>query len=273
PADRVPGRSGRSEFGHQPVSDPQDLHDQGAAEGRAEFRALQGAAGNHRRWRWRWSAAPWRHGQITFIPAAELATARIGCPDPGRCPSRVAWGGLDFGEDACDHPAPSHCVGEPSAPMTATFLADSRLVDEVAPSPNHGERRLTGRPDMLLLHYTGMPEADAARARLCEQASEVSAHDFVFADGRIVQLVPETRRAWHAGEACWAGDTDVNSRSIGIEIANPGHSWGYADFPEAQIAAVIALARDIVGRQPVPPHPAPGPPRVAPLRKPDPGQN
>jgi len=156
--------------------------------------------------------------------------------------------------------------------MTATFVADSRLVDEVAASPNHGERRPTGRPDMLLLHYTGMPEADAALARLCEQASEVSAHYFVFADGRIVQLVPETRRAWHAGEACWAGDTDVNSRSIGIEIANPGHSWGYADFPEAQIAAVIALARDIVGRQPIPPHRVLGHSDVAPLRKQDPGE-
>ena len=120
------------------------------------------------------------------------------------------------------------------------FVADSPVVDRVVASPNHGERR-GGAPDMLLLHYTGMQSAEAALDKLCAAGSEVSAHYFVFEDGRIVQCVPEARRAWHAGEAIWAGKTDINSCSIGIEIANPGHDWGYDDFPEAQIAAVIAL--------------------------------
>jgi N-acetylmuramoyl-L-alanine amidase len=154
----------------------------------------------------------------------------------------------------------------------AKFVADSRLVDEVVPSPNHGERRNGGRPDMIVLHYTGMPDAMVALRRLCEPGSDVSAHYFVFEDGRLVQCVPEGRRAWHAGEAYWAGETDINSRSIGIEIANPGHGWGYGDFPDPQIAAVIALCRDVIGRHRVPSHRVLAHSDVAPLRKQDPGE-
>src|SRR5881409_2126428 len=111
-----------------------------------------------------------------------------------------------------------------------TFVPDSRLVARVNASPNHGDRR-GAHPDLLLLHYTGMPDAEAALARLCAPESRVSAHYLVFEDGGIVQCVPEARRAWHAGESSWAGHTDINSHSIGIEIANPGHDFGYPDFP------------------------------------------
>ena len=151
-------------------------------------------------------------------------------------------------------------------------MPDSSLADEVAPSPNHGERRGVARPDMLLLHYTGMPDAEGALQRLCQQGSEVSAHYVVFEDGRIVQCVPEARRAWHAGQAEWGGVTDINSCAIGIEITNPGHQWGYADFPAPQIAAVIALCRDILARQPIPPGRVLGHSDVAPARKQDPGE-
>ena len=132
------------------------------------------------------------------------------------------------------------------------FAPDSATVTRVVPSPNHGERRIA-RPDMLLLHYTGMPDAQAALERLCAPDSEVSAHYVVFEDGTIVQCVPEARRAWHAGASSWGGATDINSHSIGIEIANPGHDYGYPDFPDAQIAAVIALCRDIVARHHIAP--------------------
>ncbi|MFL5045856.1 MAG: N-acetylmuramoyl-L-alanine amidase [Xanthobacteraceae bacterium] len=150
------------------------------------------------------------------------------------------------------------------------FMSDSRLVSTVVPSPNHGERRAA--IDILLLHYTGMPDADGALQRLCDPASEVSTHYFVFDDGRLVQCVPEARRAWHAGEASWGGAADINSRSIGIEIANPGHGWRYDDFPDAQIAAVIALGRDILARRPIPPWRVLAHSDVAPMRKQDPGE-
>jgi N-acetylmuramoyl-L-alanine amidase len=179
------------------------------------------------------------------------------------------------------------------------FAADTALVDAVRPSPNHGERRgrwATRGPDLLLLHYTGMPAgrgmgmAERAIRWLTDPRSEVSAHYVVDADGRITQLVPEARRAWHAGLSCWAGESDVNSASIGIEIAHPGHWWdlaampdrdpaaapevhpGYGDFPEAQIAAVIALCRDIVGRHGIRPERVLAHSDVAPGRKRDPGE-
>jgi N-acetylmuramoyl-L-alanine amidase len=151
------------------------------------------------------------------------------------------------------------------------FASDSPLTARVVPSPNHGERR-GGAADMLLLHYTGMESAEAALARLCAADSAVSTHYFVFEDGRIVQSVPEARRAWHAGESSWHGETDINSRSIGIEIANRGHEWGYDDFPAAQVAAVVSLARDIVERNAIPAHRVLGHSDVAPTRKWDPGE-
>ena len=156
--------------------------------------------------------------------------------------------------------------------MPPSFPPDSALVAAVAPSPNHGERRGGGAPDMIVLHYTGMESAAAALARLCEPAAEVSAHYFVHEDGRIIQLVAEARRAWHAGESVWAGDADVNSRSIGIEIVNPGHEFGYPDFPDKQIEAVIALCRDIIARHSIRADRVLAHSDVAPLRKQDPGE-
>src|ERR1700761_6215508 len=100
----------------------------------------------------------------------------------------------------------------------SVFLPDSCVVAEVVASPNHGERKDDRQPDMILLHYTGMPDAQAALDRLISRVSQVSAHYLVFEDGRIVQMVQESRRAWHAGVSVWAGETDINSSSIGIEI-------------------------------------------------------
>jgi N-acetylmuramoyl-L-alanine amidase len=146
------------------------------------------------------------------------------------------------------------------------------VVAEVMPSPNHGERTDGRRPDMILLHYTGMPVATAALERLRSPASQVSSHYFVFEDGRVIQLVQESRRAWHAGVAVWAGETDINSCSIGIEIANPGHEFGYPDFPKRQIAAVTALSRGILTRNTIPPARVLAHSDVAPARKQDPGE-
>ena len=105
---------------------------------------------------------------------------------------------------------------------------------------------------MLVLHYTGMATAEAALARLCDPAAKVSAHYTVDEDGTVYAHVPEARRAWHAGVSFWAGDTDINARSIGIELVNPGHEFGYRTFPEAQIAALITLCHGILARHPIP---------------------
>jgi N-acetylmuramoyl-L-alanine amidase len=143
----------------------------------------------------------------------------------------------------------------------------------VAPSPNHGERADNCSPDMIILHYTGMPSADGALSWLCNPESEVSSHYFVHEDGRVVQLVPEGRRAWHAGKSFWAGATDINSRSIGIEIANPGHTGGLPAFPDEQIKAVIELCRDCGERWSIAPERVLAHSDVAPVRKVDPGEN
>jgi N-acetylmuramoyl-L-alanine amidase len=152
------------------------------------------------------------------------------------------------------------------------FQSDSCVVADVMPSPNFGERKDGRRPDMVVLHYTGMPDATAALEHLRKTASQVSSHYFVFEDGRVIQLVPESKRAWHAGVSSWAGDTDINSCSIGIEIANPGHDFIYRDFPKRQIAAVTALCRGILTRYAVPPSRVLGHSDVAPSRKQDPGE-
>jgi N-acetylmuramoyl-L-alanine amidase len=145
-------------------------------------------------------------------------------------------------------------------------------VAEVRPSPNHGERKLGVKPDMLVLHYTGMASIDAAITKLCTAGTDVSAHYVVMDNGHIIQCVPEERRAWHAGIASWDGETDINSCSIGIEIANPGHSHGYPDFPKRQVAAVIMLCRSIFTRYRIPPWRVLGHSDVAPTRKQDPGE-
>ena len=135
-----------------------------------------------------------------------------------------------------------------------TFTPDSSIASDVIPSANYGDRNKGRQPDMILLHYTGMPDVEGAIAQLCTAGTEVSAHYIVLEDGRIVQCVPESKRAWHAGVSSWAGEEDINSCSIGIEIINRGHDWGYPDFPLRQIAAVIALCRGIMLRRKVPSH-------------------
>ena len=139
------------------------------------------------------------------------------------------------------------------------------------PSPNQDSRGDTAI-DMLVLHYTGMPTAEAALARLTNPAAKVSAHYTIDEDGTIYAHVPEERRAWHAGVSFWAGVTNVNACSIGIELVNPGHEYGYRAFPEAQIASLIPLCRAITRRHAIPPARVLGHSDVAPARKDDPGE-
>jgi len=139
------------------------------------------------------------------------------------------------------------------------------------PSPNHDDRA-GAAIDMLVLHYTGMKTAKAALERLCDASAKVSAHYTIDEDGTVYSLVPEARRAWHAGMSFWAGATDVNLRSIGIELVNPGHEFGYREFPDAQIEALIALCHGILMRHPIPSPRVLGHSDVAPARKEDPGE-
>ena len=150
-----------------------------------------------------------------------------------------------------------------------TLIPDFKLA-HAKPSPNHDAR--TAPIDMLLLHYTGMQSGAAACERLREADAKVSAHYLAYEDGVIDQLVPEARRAWHAGVSSWKGETDINSRSIGIEIVNPGHEFGYRDFPQAQIEAVIALCRDVLRRHNIRSDRVLAHSDVAPGRKLDPGE-
>lgn len=149
---------------------------------------------------------------------------------------------------------------------------DSPLVAELYASPNIDERRGVDGPDMLILHYTGMEDGEAARRWLCMEQSKVSSHYLVHEDGRIVQMVAERDRAWHAGAGSWRGREDVNSRSIGIEIVNPGHDNGYHAFPAVQIAAVIELCRECVARWEIPAENVLAHSDIAPARKQDPGE-
>jgi N-acetylmuramoyl-L-alanine amidase len=139
-----------------------------------------------------------------------------------------------------------------------------------APSPNFDQRR--GPPDMVVLHYTGMRTGAEALERLCDVEAKVSAHYMIEEDGRIYQLVPEERRAWHAGVSFWKGEQDVNAVSIGIELVNPGHDFGYPDFPEMQVEALIGLLDAIRGRWTIPNARILGHSDVAPERKVDPGE-
>lgn len=139
-----------------------------------------------------------------------------------------------------------------------------------APSPNYDLRRAP--PDMLVLHYTGMRTGEEALARLCDPDAKVSAHYLVEEDGRIFRLVPEERRAWHAGVSFWQGERDCNAASVGIEIVNPGHEFGYRPFPDAQIGTVVALVEDVRSRWTIPNDRILAHSDIAPARKQDPGE-
>jgi N-acetylmuramoyl-L-alanine amidase len=136
-----------------------------------------------------------------------------------------------------------------------------------APSPNHGDRRGCV-PDLILIHHTAMPTAEAAVERLRDPAAEVSAHYVIAEDGRVWRLVPEDRRAWHAGAGAWGDLMDVNTRSIGIELAN----FDAAPYAEAQWRALVALLDDIRARRAIPPERVIGHQCMAPRRKSDPGR-
>lgn len=139
-------------------------------------------------------------------------------------------------------------------------------------SPNFGERRGDATVDMLVFHYTGMTTAAAALERMCDPKAEVSAHYMVDENGAIVRLVDENKRAWHAGLSCWRGATDINSRSIGIELVNPGHDGGYRNFPDPQMETLTILVHDILRRHPIEPRNVVGHSDIAPGRKKDPGE-
>jgi N-acetylmuramoyl-L-alanine amidase len=140
------------------------------------------------------------------------------------------------------------------------------------PSPNHDARPREGAIDMLILHYTGMKSASEALARLCDPSAKVSAHYTIGEDGAVYAHVPESRRAWHAGQSYWAGVSDINACSIGIELVNPGHEFGYRAFPDTQIAALTTLCHSILMRHPIPSWRVLGHSDVAPARKEDPGE-
>ena len=143
------------------------------------------------------------------------------------------------------------------------------------PSPNHTSRGEAPhiRPiNMLVLHYTGMQSAEVAIERLCDPAARVSAHYLVEEDGTLWRLVPEARRAFHAGVSCWQGEQDLNWVSIGIEIVNPGHEWSYRPFPEPQMAVVESLCRELITRYRIPATRIVGHSDIAPDRKSDPGE-
>lgn len=145
----------------------------------------------------------------------------------------------------------------------------SLVVDRIE-SPNHNARKR--EISLLVLHYTGMDTAEAAIDRLCDPQAGVSAHYVVCEDGRTLQLVDEDKRAWHAGLGVWAGETDINSASIGVEIVNGGHCWGLPEFPRAQIDAVISLCEAIQARWKIPASGVIGHSDMAPERKLDPGE-
>ena len=139
-----------------------------------------------------------------------------------------------------------------------------------APSPNFDERDY--KIDTLILHYTGMLTGEEALVRLRDASAKVSAHYCVEENGDVYRLVDEANRAWHAGVASWQGEDNINARSIGIEIVNPGHAFGYPDFPDVQIEAVLALTKDICARHKISPLRVLGHSDVAPRRKEDPGE-
>lgn len=153
----------------------------------------------------------------------------------------------------------------------SAFRQDHKAA-RVRPSPNFGERKDGKQINTIILHYTGMITGEAAEDWLCNPKSEVSSHYLVHEDGRIVQMVRERDRAWHAGKSFWKGETDMNSVSVGIEIVNPGHVLGYSEFPSRQINAVIRLCRGIILRHGILPDRVLAHSDIAPGRKVDPGE-
>jgi N-acetylmuramoyl-L-alanine amidase len=147
---------------------------------------------------------------------------------------------------------------------------DDELVHREAPSPNCDDRALP--VSMVVLHYTGMRSGEEALERLTDAKAKVSAHYLIDEDGTVTRLVPEQKRAWHAGKSYWRGITDVNSASVGIELVNPGHEWGYRPFPDAQMEALIPLLAAIMQRHGIAPANVVGHSDVAPARKEDPGE-
>jgi N-acetylmuramoyl-L-alanine amidase len=144
------------------------------------------------------------------------------------------------------------------------------LIHREVASPNWNER---ARPiSMVVLHYTGMKTADEALERMCDPEAQVSAHYMIDEDGTVTALVPEAKRAWHAGKSYWRGETDINSASIGIELVNPGHEWGYRPFPEPQMDALLPLLGAIVKEHDIPRANVVGHSDIAPARKTDPGE-
>lgn len=139
-------------------------------------------------------------------------------------------------------------------------------------SPNWNERPPGAAVELVVLHYTGMRSGAAALARLCDPAAEVSAHYLIDEDGTVRLLVPEAKRAWHAGRSAWSGRSGLNDLSVGIELVNPGHEWGYRPFPAVQIEALIDLCRDIMARHRLPPQAVVAHADIAPNRKEDPGE-
>lgn len=154
----------------------------------------------------------------------------------------------------------------------AKFAPDTELVHDIQPSPNVNQRRDGHQPTILVLHYTGLPSVTRSIAVLADPDCQVSCHYVIDEVGRITQMVPERLRAWHAGVSSWHGHTDLNSMSIGIEIQNPGHQHGYPDFPDTQMRAVVALAKDIVTRHAIRADHVVAHSDIAPLRKDDPGE-
>ena len=140
------------------------------------------------------------------------------------------------------------------------------------PSPNHDARPAATPIDILVLHYTGMKTAAAAIGRLRDPEAKVSSHYVIDEDGTVLRLVDESRRAWHAGISFWRGARGLNDRSIGIELVNPGHEFGYRDFPVLQLAALCDLCLSILSRHPIPARNVVGHSDIAPDRKQDPGE-
>ena len=153
-----------------------------------------------------------------------------------------------------------------------TFIADTDLVGDIRPAVNFSDRPAGEKIDMLVLHYTGMQSGKAALDWLVCEESRVSCHYLVFEDGLTVQMVPESVKAWHAGISNWRGRSNCNTFSVGIEIVNPGHEFGYRAFPDAQIRATSRLARDIVQRNSIQARNVVGHSDIAPDRKQDPGE-